>query len=396
MLHHKKLQIFFFILAVGVIGVFFFLQKQQPLPQPQLTGSDVKAEEIDRVVTVKVQNGDTFSSILSAHEISYTTINEILEASAGVYDFTKIRVGKPLSLAFDKTTGELIGLIYEIDSEEQAVVAHANDTWAVKRQPIEYEIRTKKVEGVIESSLYEAALAQGIDERAIISLAEIFAWQIDFAIDIRVNDTFTMIYEERYVNNEYAMPGEILAAKFNNSGTEYRGYTYVLPDGETGYYDPEGNSLQKMFLKSPLQYKYISSAYGVRIDPISHRTSMHTGIDYAAPHGTPAVTVGDGTVVAAGWNGGYGNAVDVRHNERYTTRYGHFSRIAVKVGQKVSQGDIVGYVGSTGWSTGPHLHFEIITNGKQVNPLKVEIPPSEGLAPELLPEFQEYIQQFEL
>ncbi|MEK9185958.1 MAG: peptidoglycan DD-metalloendopeptidase family protein, partial [Patescibacteria group bacterium] len=212
--------------------------------------------------------------------------------------------------------------------------------------------------------------------------AEIFAWQIDFAADIQKGDSFKVFYEERYRDVQYIMPGKILAAEFTNTGKTFRGYYFAGSNGKAGYYDEEGNSLQKQFLKSPLQYKYISSGFSYsRLNPITKKVSAHRGIDYAANYGTPAVSVGDGMVIQAGWNGPYGLSVLIRHNDTYQTRYGHFQSLArgIAVGAKVKQGQVVGYVGATGQATGPHLHYEMHKFGSYVNPFTVEIPPGEPI-----------------
>lgn len=385
------------ILGLG-IALFIVAQIGNPTHKgpSSVVSEHVQAEETDRKQTVTIEDGDTFSIVSESIGIQPGTMNDIVASTEKVYDLTRIRVGKVIDFYFDHETDELNKIVYEPNTEEILTITSDDDGWSASLDPIQYEIRRKRIEGTIENSLYEAALEAGFDERAIIDLAEIFAWQIDFAVDIRTGDSFAMEYEERYRDGKYIMPGQILAAKFNNNGVQYEGFYYEENDENDGYFDRKGQSLQKVFLKSPLQYRYISSGFGIRIDPISHTASKHTGIDYAAPYGTPAVTVGDGTVIRAGWYGGYGNSVDVRHNETYTTRYGHFSRLAVKAGQKVQQGDIVGYVGSTGYSTGPHLHYEMITFGSQVDPFSIDIPAGKALDEGSMNAFTQYISQFSL
>lgn len=388
--------VFLFFIVIAAVSITLW-RPEFSFKNPIQPRSHVQAEEPDRTVTVPIEVGNTFGIILEAQGISPETIAEIAVAYEPVYDFASIRAGKELVFVYDHETDALTKIIYEPNSELQVLLEHDANGWHASKDQIVYEIRRKKVSGTIESSLYETAIEQHLDTRAIISLAEAFAWQIDFAVDIRKGDTFSMIYEERYRDGEYVMPGAVLAAVFNNAGIEYKGYYYKIDDDTDGFYDAEGNSLEKIFLKSPLQYRYISSGFTTaRIDPINGHTTAHRAIDYAAGYGTPAVSVGDGTVIRSGWNGGYGYSVDVRHNEMYMTRYGHFSRIAVKTGQHVSQGQIVGYVGSTGHSTGPHLHYELYKFGSPINPLTVELPSIEGLSAEVLPAFQEHIKQFKL
>lgn len=386
-----KKYLFFLLLAFVAVAYLAYSFSKKNLP----TG-EVEAQDPDRVVAVSIKAGDTFGLIMKDQNIPYDVVAAILATSTPVFDLSTIRAGKEIILFFDPQTYALKKLIYEPNTEEQVVISARGQGWHVEKSAIQYEIRTKKVSDSIHSSLYETALAQKIDVRAVIALAEVFAWQIDFAVDVREGDTFAFIYEERYRDNTYVMPGKILVARFNNAGDEFRGYYYR--DGEReGYYDENGNSLQKILLKSPLQYRYISSGFSAaRYNPAIHKITSHFAIDYAANYGTPAVTVGDGTVTRAGWSTGYGYMVEVRHNDTYTTRYGHFSRLAVRAGQKIMQADIVGYVGSTGWSTGPHLHYELYKNGTPINPLTFKLPPEKGLAAEAVPAFQEYIKQFEL
>ena len=195
------------------------------------------------------------------------------------------------------------------------------------------------------------------------------------------------------------MPGKILAASFSNAGKIFRGFYFGSDNTKPGHYDEEGNSLQKEFLKSPLQYKYISSGFSyARLNPITKQVSSHRGIDYAANAGTPAVSVGEGTIIQAGWNGYYGISATVRHNDTYKTVYGHFQSLAkgIKVGAKVKQGQVIGYVGSTGQATGPHLHYEMHKFNQYVNPFLVEIPPGEPIAEEDRAAFQEITNKYRL
>ena len=393
----KHTLIFGITLLLLFTAAYFVNRSTSTINRDNLIAQEALAEEQGRKVIVTIEDGDTFGVITEELGIPYETVSTIIASSTPVYDLTSIRAGKEMAFYFDRDTDVLNTIIYEPNTEEIVTVFREKNNWTAERVPIEYEIRRKSVQGIIESSLYESALEQGLDERVIIDLAEVFAWQIDFAVEIRTGDTFAMTFEERYRDDKYIMPGTILATKFNNDGTEYKGYYYKEGEENDGYFDPEGNSLQKIFLRSPLQYRYISSGFtGARRDPITRNITSHYAIDYVANYGTPAVSVGEGTVLHAGWDGGYGYSVDVRHNEMYTTKYGHFSRLAVSAGQKVDQGQIVGYVGSTGHSTGNHLHYELHKFGTPVNPFTIELPSDEALVPESIPAFQEFIKQFDL
>jgi len=232
--------------------------------------------------------------------------------------------------------------------------------------------------------MYQAAIDNNIDIRAIIELADAFQWSIDFALDPRVGDKFKFVYEERFLDGQPAAPGRVLAGYYINDGTKYETYYFRESDDNEGYFDADGNSAQKMFLKAPVSFKYISSGFttGLRYIEAFNVSTGHRAVDYAAAIGTPIRAVGDGKIMQAGWNGGYGNFVSIRHNGTYTTNYGHLSKFAVKKGASVKQGQVIGYVGSTGFSTGPHLHYEMVKNGVKVNPLKEVLPPGQAIKEE--------------
>ncbi|HTK60639.1 MAG TPA: peptidoglycan DD-metalloendopeptidase family protein, partial [Candidatus Baltobacteraceae bacterium] len=269
--------------------------------------------------------------------------------------------------------------------------------WNAAKETIAYEVKLKTVEGTIDSSLYAAALGQGIDERAVIAMADVFQWTVDFAQDVRVGDTFKFIYEERYRDGAYVMPGHVIAAEYVNDGTTYRGYRFVDSKGEEGYYDEKGMSLRKMFLKAPVAFKYITSGFttGRRYVSAFNTSTGHRAIDYAAKAGTPIRATADGVVAFAGWDGPYGNKVSIRHNGTYTTNYCHQSKMIVKRGQKVEQGQVIGYVGSTGFSTGPHLHYEMVKNGTKINPLKETFPGTDPVPETEKPAFEAVVKEWQ-
>ena len=351
--------------------------------------------------------------------INYNDVQKFLAQSGKIdylargYVFNVFRKEKPLALTpidtqdkfyFDKETDQFIRLIYPIDTEEELYVEYDQEgNLVAERRPIEYQIKIKTVQGTIDSSLYQSAVDQGIDERAIIELADVFAWTVDFGMGIRVGDTYKFIYEERYRDGEYQMPGKILAAKFVNDGKVIEGYYFsegADEDGDIveGYYHPTGESVQKMFLKNPVDFKYISSGFttGRRYVEAFNVSTGHRAIDYAAAAGTPIRVVGDGVVTFAGWSTvGYGNLTSIRHNSVFSTNYAHQSKIIVSYGQKVTQGQIIGYVGTTGFSTGPHLHFEMVKNGTKINPLTVDIPSSKSVSEDKMDEFKASIADWQ-
>jgi murein DD-endopeptidase MepM/ murein hydrolase activator NlpD len=241
-------------------------------------------------------------------------------------------------------------------------------------------------------------LAAGIDERVIIALADAFQWNIDFATAPKKGDTFVFVYEERWRDDKYIMPANVLAAKYVNEGAPNYLYYFEEDQDNQGYFDEQGVSAQKMFLKAPIAYKYITSGFttGLRCLESYGLCTGHRATDYAANSGTPIRAVGDGTITYAGWSSvGYGNLTSIRHNGTYSTNYAHQSKIIVKRGQHVSQGQIIGYVGSTGLSTGPHLHFELVKNGVKVNALKEILPPGKPIKEENKARFAEVIKKYQ-
>ncbi len=387
------------------------------------------ASKSDIVVKKEILTGSTFSVLASEAGLTADVANQILESAKSVYNLAQIKAGKELVFVYN-SDGSLKELVYEINQDEKLQVekifpAESDqpsdggvvlDQWKAERVPIEYTTEIEEVQGVIETSLYETVLSQGLDERLALELAEIFAWQIDFAGEIQKGDSFKVIYEKKFRDGVYDHPGRIFAAEFITSGEVSRGFYFEPSKQEgspadlpaeasakegvltkAGYYDEKGNSLQKELLKSPLQYKYISSGFTYRRwNPVSGGYSPHRGLDYAAPAGTPVVSVGNGTVVQAGWRGAYGIAVEIRHNDTYTTIYGHFSSLArgIRTGAKVNQGQVIGYVGSTGMATGPHLHFELHKFGSFVNPLTVKIPPGEPVKDGDRSQFEEIVSKY--
>ncbi|MBP9802668.1 M23 family metallopeptidase [Patescibacteria group bacterium] len=359
-------------------------------------------ESPDKEVLIKIESGMTFSDIAENAQVASST-QALLLASRDVYDLAKIKAGKNIAFYFDKQSQDFHKMVYQTNSETELILNKVNEVWTAELKTIDYEVRIRTVSGSIDSSFYQSALDQNIDERAIIELADVFAWTVDFGMGIRKGDTYKFIYEERYRDGEYVMPGKILAAVFNNDGNDLEGYYFsegLDADGDEidGYYNLTGESLQKMFLKNPVDFRYISSGFttGKRYVEAFNVSTGHRAIDYAATMGTAIKAIGDGVVTHAGWNrSGYGNLTSIRHNGTYSSNYAHQSKMYVKVGQRVKQGEVIGAVGSTGFSTGPHLHFEIVQNGVKINPLTLEMPAEKNLASEKMPQFLESIQDWQ-
>src|SRR5882757_10876114 len=278
--------------------------------------------------------------------------------------------------------GEIKELSRKVSETQTLEVVREDTGFAAKiiSKPVETRIRTAAAS--IDSSLFQAAEAADISDSVALKLANVFAWDIDFVLDIREGDRFTVVYEQIYQDGKYLRDGEVLAAEFINSGKVYRGVRFVTDAGSAGYYTPDGLPMRKALLRAPVEFTRVSSVFNPhRLHPILNRIRGHMGTDYAAPTGTPVHAAGDGRISFAGQRGGYGNAVIVAHGNNVSTLYGHMSRFArhVRVGTHVQQGDVIGYVGMTGLATGPHLHYEYLVNGVHKNPQTVQLPGAEPL-----------------
>jgi len=384
------------LLITGGALIFFIWQSNASVVDSNIKDQESEPEpELTYTKQIEITDGSTYGILMQAAAVPTSTRQLIFLAAEDVYDLSKVRLGRTIDLVYDKQTDQLQQLVYQIDSEEKLYVSQAAQAasttattseplWQAARIAIPYEIKIATAEGVIDSSMYQAALANGIDERAIIAFAEAFQWTVDFVWQVRQGDTFKFIYEQRYLDGEYVMPGQVLAGKFVNDGDELYAFYYQETDDNLGFFDQNGDSAQKIFLKVPVAFKYITSGFttGSRYIAAFNISTGHRAIDYAAAYGTPVRSVGDGTVSFAGWDGSYGNKIIVHHNGTYSTNYAHLSRIAVSYGQKVSQGQTIGYVGSSGLSTGPHLHYEMVKYGIKINPLTEIFPPSKGIAEE--------------
>ncbi len=357
------------------------LNEEKPIP---------KKEETQYSISVPIEAGKTLSVIMKDSGISPDIAQKIVDASKNIYDFSTIKAGKTIYFTYDKKTNDFLRLMYPVNDEEELYVSKDIATttlnvWFAERKKILYEIKLKTYAGKIEESLYIDGLKLGIPEGTIIEFADIFEYAVDYAYDIRIGDTFSFVVEERYRDGKFVMLGRILGGKFINAGKTYEAYYFVENDNNKGYFDEKGNSIQKLFLRAPVAFKYISSGFttGRRYVKEFNVSTGHRAIDYAASLGTPIRSVGDGTVVFAGWSkAGFGNLTSIRHNATYQTNYAHQSKIIVKSGQRVKQGQVIGYVGSTGFSTGPHLHYEMVKNGVKINPLKEVLPPGKPIKEE--------------
>jgi murein DD-endopeptidase MepM/ murein hydrolase activator NlpD len=332
------------------------------------------------VVDVQVQRNDTLDRIFRSLGIDSATLTELRQLPDVRKALDLLRPGDVITLTH--ADGALLSLNRRISNTLTLSVARAGDGYAVDYIDNPFEIETGATRARIEYSLFNAGREAGLSSETIMVLAnEIFGWDIDFALDIRRGDEFGVIYQRKFQDGRYVTDGRVLAAEFVNRGRTYRAVWFESADGAVrGYFTPEGRGMRKAFLRAPLDFTRISSGFNPRrIHPISGRVRAHRGVDYVAPTGTPIWAAGAGKIQFAGRKGGYGNAVIVDHGRGVTTLYAHMSRIGrdARVGRKVEQGKVIGYVGSTGASTGPHLHYEYRVNGRHKNPATVPLPNTE-------------------
>lgn len=344
------------------------------VPAPELLAA---TEEPRQWQTAKVKKGDSLAKILKRLGYSAQTTYRLTKAS-GNYSkqLLKINVGDTLKFS-NNADGELAFIEYPISKIKTLQVALTDNGYHTEMLTKDVEVREFVTHGTINSNFWTAGVSAGLNDNQIINLAHIFSWDVDFALDIRKGDTFHVVYESKYVDGEYIGAGNILAAEFINQGDVFQAIRHE--DGR--YYTPEGNSMRKAFLRAPVEFKYISSNFKPRrFHPIQKRWKAHRGTDYRANTGTPVVASGDGKVTHSTYNKYNGNYVFIQHGNGIVTKYLHFSKRAVKKGQRVKQGQVIGYVGSTGMSEAPHLHYEFLVNGVHRNPRTVTLPDAEPIA----------------
>lgn len=338
---------------------------------------------VDSLILIKdqVKKNEFLSDILLKYGVEYKTIDHIARYTKDTFDVRKIRKGNEYAvICSNDSLKEALYFAYEVSSSDYILYHLSDSVYAIRGQK-QITMRMDSVSGTIESSLWNALVEQEADPNLANELSEIYAWTIDF-FGLRKGDAYKAIYEQYFVDDKYIGLGQIKAAKFNHLGEDQYAF-YFEQNGAGDYFDDEGKSLQRTFLKAPLRFTRISSGFShSRMHPVLKIRRPHHGVDYAAPTGTPVYTVGDGVVISKGYQKrGGGNYVKIKHNGTYSTTYMHLSGYAkgINTGKTVKQGDLIGYVGSTGLATGPHLDFRFYRNGKAINPLKVESPPSKPI-----------------
>jgi murein DD-endopeptidase MepM/ murein hydrolase activator NlpD len=338
----------------------------------------------------RIERGDTIASVLQRLQIDDSSAAQIMQRTSEARALYRLIPGRTIR-AQTTAAGQLLSLRY-LNGTHLLKIDREGDALVISEGAAEVETRIHMRSGEIRSSLFAATDAAGMSDAVAVQIAEVFSTDIDFHRDLRKGDRFAAVYEVQYHQGEPVKTGRLLSAEFVNNGKTFQAVWFQNPDGEGGYYTPDGKNIRKAFLRSPLEFSRVSSGFSMsRFHPVLQTWRAHKGVDYAAPTGTRVKATGDGIVEFVGRQGGYGNLVVLRHQSKYTTWYGHLSGFAqgMQKGRRVTQGDVIGFVGSTGVATGPHLHYEFRINDVHQDPLRVAMPPAPPLAPQHRMAFEE-------
>lgn len=357
---------------------------EHSIATPDLSWNELEFEKPSiRHVELTVKSGDTLSALFQRAGFSDRDMYELVNSGSDAKKLAKLFPGRTLTFRINDE-GKLKSLTHRVDPLTSEVFtateAGGYEYTRIEKKP---DIKVAVRSGVIHSSLYKAGLDAGLDEDLIMSMAGIFGWDIDFALDIRKGDSFQILYEEKFLDGQRLGAGAILAAEFTNQNTTFQAVRYVDRNGESKYYSPTGKAMRKAFLRAPLDFRRISSNFNPRrLHPITKTVRPHRGTDYAADRGTPVWAAGDGKVIASGYTEANGNYVVIQHGAEVQTKYLHLHRRAVKSGGRVKQGQVIGAVGSTGYSTAPHLHYEFLLNGVHRDPRTIlqKLPKAQSIA----------------
>jgi murein DD-endopeptidase MepM/ murein hydrolase activator NlpD len=340
-------------------------------------------------IGVELRKGDTLTSVVRRFGVEPPSAHAMIEKVRPFVDPRRIRPGDSLHVVLNSEDRTVEAMEFVVDDTLVRVKA-TSDGWFAERHEIPYVRERRVIRGTIKGSLYESGITAGLSPQQIMDLAKVFEYDIDFFSDFQPENAFTVMVEEIRYNDGRSAAGRILAAELEAGGDVFNGYYYAGADGTGDYYNSKGEALRRAFLRAPLSYARISSPFSRnRRHPIFRTVRPHLAIDYAAPAGTPVVAIGRGRVEFAGWLGGYGKVVDIRHSGNYVSRYAHFSSFArgLRKGQMINAGDVIGYVGQTGHATGPHLHFEFLRGGQKINFLGLRLPKNHQLTGEELARF---------
>ncbi len=367
--------------------------KTSPEPAPEPESTSVHVQGI-------LKRGETLASLLGQYGISAKTVHDINQVSKKIFNFKHMRAGNPYAILLS-SEGALENYEYKIDEFNKIIISRDADnpaSFISENVPIVYDIQYSIITGTIADNLVNSLKDTLEPDRLAIDLSEIFAWDIDFGTDLRKGDSYEILIEERWLNGVFRKYGKILVAHFKNNGNLYQAHYFSGNKEAAGYYDEKGRPLRRGFLSSPLRYRYISSRFSrSRLHPILKTRRPHLGVDYAAPTGTPVQAASDGIVRFAGRKGGFGKLIILRHPTGHETYYAHLSGFAKDVSRnaKVTQGEIIGYVGSTGLSTGPHLDYRVKFRGRFLDPLKLKSIRPDPLSNDLLAMFKNEMQSLE-
>ncbi len=393
--------LFVVLISIVAIGILLYYQRETPsgnavvapVPVPPVAYG-IRLDSLD-IVYGSVANNQNLSSILTAF-VTDGMIDRIAKETRETFDVRKIKAGNRYARIFSKDSLKRTRyFIYEINPID-FVVYDFRDSLKVYKDKKKVTRLVKTATGTIKSSLWNCFVENKLDVNLGMALSDVYAWTVDF-YGLQKGDNFKVIYEEIFVDNKMIGIDRILASKFHSSGKDYYAY-YFDQDAKGVYFDQNGQSLQRSFLKAPLKFSRISSRFSrSRMHPILRISRPHFGVDYAAPRGTPVVALGEGRVAEAGFHGGYGRFISIRHNSTYTTTYAHLSGYGkgIKSGTHVQQGEVIGYVGSSGLSTGSHLDFRVYRNGSPTDPLKLESPPSKPVDPKDLIRFKQVVAKMD-
>lgn len=355
------------------------LSSEAELPELSLTA--IKRTE-PYWKTVPIKKGDTLSTVLGSIGVPNSLLLDMLTQEKTAKEFTQIRPGQNLEIRLSPEN-QFLALKLKKSNLETIQIDKTEEGFKFTRDVVQPDIHETYARGTINSSLFASGRNAGLSQELVMSLASLFKYDIDFALDLRKGDTFELIYEQHQVDGKQVSTGNILAARFTNKGKTYTAVKYTNKNGNSTYYRADGSSMRRAFIRTPVDFARISSRFSTgRRHPILNKIRAHKGVDYAAPTGTPIKATGDGRIVEIGRKGGYGNAIVLQHGQQYKTLYGHMSRFAKGLhrGASVKQGQLIGYVGMTGLATGPHLHYEFQVNGRHVDPLSAKLPMADPLA----------------
>lgn len=340
--------------------------------------------------TETVKSGDNLSLLFQRAGLSDTSLFELMQSNTETKQLTRLHPRQKFHFEIDNK--KLYKLTYQKNKLNKVAFIRSESGFEYKKISLKPDVHVAYREATIENSLFLAGTNAGMEQSLIMEVASIFGWDIDFALDIRSNDRFSVLYEEHFLDGEKLRNGPILAAEFTNQGKTFKAVRYTDSKGSSNYFTPEGNSMRKAFLRTPVDFARISSHFNLkRKHPVLNRIRAHKGTDYAAPTGTPIKAAGDGKVTWAGTKGGYGRTVMIQHGQSYKTLYAHMRRYGkgIRNGVRVKQGQIIGYVGSSGLATGPHLHYEFYVNGAVRNPVRVSLPKAKAIPKKELADFKE-------